>query len=79
MPEPLCGRVMSPQTPSVAGGGKPNPLPHGKEKVRRGRTNLPLEWYDPYRFERGELRGRALQMGWPHDFHLSLIISTEIL
>ncbi|NJE09307.1 FAD-binding oxidoreductase, partial [Thermococcus sp. M39] len=31
--------------------------------VTKGRTDLPVDWYDPYRFERGELRGQALQMG----------------
>ncbi|WP_297438575.1 FAD-binding oxidoreductase [Thermococcus sp.] len=33
------------------------------ELVTKGRTDLPVNWYDPYRFERGELRGQALQMG----------------
>ncbi|NJE85087.1 FAD-binding oxidoreductase [Thermococcus sp. CX2] len=31
--------------------------------ITKGRTDLPVDWYDPYRFERGELRGQALQMG----------------
>lgn len=35
------------------------------ELIVDGKTNKPLDFYDPYRFERGgELRGgRALQMG----------------
>jgi len=31
--------------------------------ITKGGTDLPVEWYDPYRFERGELRSEALQMG----------------
>ncbi|MCO6041461.1 NAD(P)/FAD-dependent oxidoreductase [Thermococcus alcaliphilus] len=31
--------------------------------ITKGKSKLPIEWYDPYRFERGELRGKALQMG----------------
>ncbi|AEH24671.1 NAD(P)/FAD-dependent oxidoreductase [Pyrococcus yayanosii] len=31
--------------------------------ITKGKTGLPVEWYDPYRFERGELRSTALQMG----------------
>ncbi|NJE07867.1 FAD-binding oxidoreductase [Thermococcus sp. M39] len=31
--------------------------------MTRGKTDLPIEWYDPYCFERGELRETALQMG----------------
>ena len=26
------------------------------ELITKGKTNLPFWWYDPYRFERGELR-----------------------
>ncbi|AJC72331.1 sarcosine oxidase subunit beta [Thermococcus guaymasensis DSM 11113] len=33
------------------------------ELIVDGKTDKPLDFYDPYRFERGELRGRALQMG----------------
>ena len=33
------------------------------ELITKGKTKLPVEWYDPYRFERGELRTAALQMG----------------
>jgi len=28
-----------------------------------GKSNLPMDFYDPYRFERGELREQAVQMG----------------
>ncbi|AAL81370.1 FAD-binding oxidoreductase [Pyrococcus furiosus DSM 3638] len=31
--------------------------------ITKGKTELPVEWYDPHRFERGELRTVALQMG----------------
>ncbi|MFA4669013.1 NAD(P)/FAD-dependent oxidoreductase [Pyrococcus kukulkanii] len=31
--------------------------------ITKGKTDLPVDWYDPYRFERGELRSTALQMG----------------
>ncbi|AFK22795.1 FAD-binding oxidoreductase [Pyrococcus sp. ST04] len=31
--------------------------------ITKGKSKLPVEWYDPYRFERGELRSTALQMG----------------
>ncbi|MFA4647314.1 FAD-binding oxidoreductase [Pyrococcus kukulkanii] len=31
--------------------------------ITKGKSSLPVEWYDPYRFERGELRSTALQMG----------------
>ncbi|ACS89701.1 MAG TPA: FAD-binding oxidoreductase [Thermococcaceae archaeon] len=31
--------------------------------ITKGKTSLPVEWYDPYRFERGDLRQKALQMG----------------
>jgi sarcosine oxidase subunit beta len=31
--------------------------------ITKGKSKLPIEWYDPYRFERGELRQKALQMG----------------
>ncbi|ASJ16845.1 sarcosine oxidase subunit beta [Thermococcus chitonophagus] len=31
--------------------------------ITKGKSVLPVEWYDPYRFERGELRSTALQMG----------------
>lgn len=33
------------------------------ELIVDGKTDKPLDFYDPYRFERGELRGQALQMG----------------
>ncbi|WP_297066604.1 FAD-binding oxidoreductase [Thermococcus sp.] len=35
------------------------------ELISRGRSKVPLdwEWYDPYRFERGELRSSAFQIG----------------
>ena len=33
------------------------------ELIVDGKTDKPLKFYDPYRFERGELRGQALQMG----------------
>lgn len=33
------------------------------ELITKGRTHLPIWWYDPYRFERGELREKAIQMG----------------
>jgi len=33
------------------------------ELIVMGKTDKPLDFYDPYRFERGELRGQALQMG----------------
>ncbi|WP_297421111.1 NAD(P)/FAD-dependent oxidoreductase [Thermococcus sp.] len=33
------------------------------ELVVNGKTDKPLDFYDPYRFERGELRGKAIQMG----------------
>ena len=31
--------------------------------ITKEKSKLPIEWYDPYRFERGELRVKALQMG----------------
>jgi len=31
--------------------------------ITKGSTSLPIDRYDPYRFERGELRSKALQMG----------------
>ncbi len=31
--------------------------------MTKGSSHLPLEFYDPYRFERGELREQAIQMG----------------
>ncbi|MFA4639851.1 NAD(P)/FAD-dependent oxidoreductase [Pyrococcus kukulkanii] len=31
--------------------------------ITKGKTDLPVDWYDPYRFKRGELRSTALQMG----------------
>ncbi len=31
--------------------------------IKTGKTDLPIDRYDPYRFERGELRSKALQMG----------------
>ncbi len=31
--------------------------------ITKGSTSLPLDFYDPYRFERGELREQAVQMG----------------
>ena len=31
--------------------------------ITRGKTKLPAWWFDPYRFERGELRTTAIQMG----------------
>ena len=31
--------------------------------ITKGRTSLPAWWFDPYRFERGELRTTAIQMG----------------
>ncbi len=31
--------------------------------ILKGGTSLPLDFYDPYRFERGELREQAIQMG----------------
>ncbi|NJE04353.1 FAD-binding oxidoreductase [Thermococcus sp. MV11] len=35
------------------------------ELISKGRSKVPLdwEWYDPYRFERGELRSSAFQIG----------------
>ncbi len=33
------------------------------ELMTKGSTSLPLDFYDPYRFERGELREQAIQMG----------------
>ncbi len=33
------------------------------ELMTKGRSSLPLDFYDPYRFERGELREQAVQMG----------------
>ena len=35
------------------------------ELMAKGRSRVPLdwEWYDPYRFERGELRTSAFQIG----------------
>ncbi|MCD6558835.1 NAD(P)/FAD-dependent oxidoreductase [Palaeococcus sp. (in: euryarchaeotes)] len=33
------------------------------ELIVNGKTKKPLWFYDPYRFERGELRGKAIQMG----------------
>ncbi len=33
------------------------------ELITKGSSSLPLEFYDPYRFERGELREQAIQMG----------------
>lgn len=35
------------------------------ELIAKGRSKVPLdwEWYDPYRFERGELRSSAFQIG----------------
>ncbi|AIF69511.1 sarcosine oxidase subunit beta [Palaeococcus pacificus DY20341] len=33
------------------------------ELITKGKTKLPLWWYDPYRFEKGELRTKAIQMG----------------
>ena len=33
------------------------------EMITKGKSRLPMEWYDPYRFERGELRTKAIQMG----------------
>ncbi len=33
------------------------------ELIVDGKTDKPLDFYDPYRFERGELRGKAIQMG----------------
>ncbi|MFA4641031.1 NAD(P)/FAD-dependent oxidoreductase [Pyrococcus kukulkanii] len=35
------------------------------EKIVKGRTKVPLdwEWFDPWRFERGELRSSAFQIG----------------
>ncbi|BAA30865.1 NAD(P)/FAD-dependent oxidoreductase [Pyrococcus horikoshii] len=35
------------------------------EKIVKGKTKVPLdwEWFDPYRFERGELRSSAFQIG----------------
>ncbi len=31
--------------------------------ITKGKSDLPLDFYDPYRFKRGELRGKAVQMG----------------
>ncbi len=31
--------------------------------ITKGSSTLPLEFYDPYRFQRGELREQAIQMG----------------
>ncbi len=31
--------------------------------ITKGASNLPLSFYDPYRFQRGELREQAIQMG----------------
>ena len=31
--------------------------------ITQGHSTLPLDFYDPYRFERGELREQAIQMG----------------
>ena len=31
--------------------------------ITKGHTSLPFDFYDPYRFERGELREQAVQMG----------------
>ncbi|MCD6370211.1 MAG: FAD-binding oxidoreductase [Thermoplasmata archaeon] len=33
------------------------------EDIIYGKTSKPLWFYDPYRFQRGELRGKAIQMG----------------
>ncbi len=33
------------------------------ELMTKGSTALPLDFYDPYRFQRGELREQAIQMG----------------
>ncbi len=33
------------------------------ELITKGHTSLPFDFYDPYRFERGELREQAVQMG----------------
>ena len=33
------------------------------ELITKGSSSLPLDFYDPYRFERGELREQAIQMG----------------
>ena len=33
------------------------------ELMTKGHTTLPFDFYDPYRFERGELREQAVQMG----------------
>ncbi len=33
------------------------------ELITKGHTALPFDFYDPYRFERGELREQAVQMG----------------
>ncbi len=33
------------------------------ELITKGSSSLPLDFYDPYRFERGELREHAIQMG----------------
>ena len=33
------------------------------ELITKGSSSLPLDFYDPYRFQRGELREQAIQMG----------------